>query len=88
MLTFFRYCELNVKSFPKYNQAVPRALHNSPNGVIKHIMGRIQAGYPFEKIRQVFPNIYHAKSDSGNEEYQGWFKKASLMLVFTWFSYC
>ena len=58
--------------YRKYNQAVPQALHNRPSGVVKHIMSRIQAGYPCEKIRQALPGIYNARSDAGNDEYQVW----------------
>lgn len=58
--------------YRKYNQAVPQALHNRPNGVVKHIMSRIQAGYPCQKIRQALPGIYNARSDTGNDEYQVW----------------
>ena len=58
--------------YRRYNQAVPQALHNRPSGIVKHIMSRIQAGYPCEKIRQALPGIYNARSDAGNDEYQVW----------------
>lgn len=58
--------------YRKYNQAVPQALHNRPSGVVKHIMSRIQAGYPCKKIREALPGLYNARSDAGNDEYQVW----------------
>ena len=73
---YHRYKELNRRSsemYRKYDDKVPKFLHNRPKGIVQHIMKRSYLEYPKNLVRSCSKNLFMVKSSSTNEEYQVWF---------------
>ena len=58
--------------YRKYDNKVPKYLHNRPTSVVQHIMKRASPMYPSNFVKKCTQQLFMVESETSNTKYQVW----------------